>query len=99
MYEVVYPLGRLTQQAKPRIPRLNTLDGMTIGELSNHKFGSELTFAVLEKSLLKRYPNVKFVSYREFGNTYGPRESEVVRALPDKLRKHGCDAVISGNGG
>lgn len=99
MYEVVYPLGRLTQQAKPRIPRLNTLDGMTICELSNHKFGSELTFAVLEKSLLKRYPNVKFVSYKEFGNTYGPRESEVVSALPEKLKKYGCDAVISGNGG
>ena len=99
MYEVVYPLGRLTQKAKPIAPRLNALDGITIGELSNHKFGSELTFAVLEKSLAKRYPNVKFISHEEFGDTYGPRESEVIRTLPDKLRKYGCDAVISGNGG
>lgn len=99
MYEVVYPLGRRTQQVKPRVSRLNALDGMTICELSNHKFGSELTFAVLERALAKRHPNLKFVSYTEFGDTYGPRESEVIKALPEKLKQYGCDAVISGNAG
>lgn len=99
MYEVVYPLGRLTQQAKTVTSRLDSLNGMTIGELSNHKFGSELTFAVVEKALLKRYPDMKFVSYEKFGDTYGPEESEVIKSLPDKLREYGCDAVISGNAG
>lgn len=99
MYEVVYPLGRLTQQVKRLTSRLNTLDGITICELSNHKFSSELTFAVVEESLLKRYPDMKFISYEEFGNTYGRQESEVIKALPEKLKKYGCDAVISGNGG
>ena len=99
MYEVVYPLGRLTQQAKRPTSRLNTLDGMTICELSNHKFGSGLTFSVIEKILSKRYPNVKFVSHKKFGDMYGPEESEVIKSLPDNLRKYGCDAVISGNGG
>jgi hypothetical protein len=99
MYEVVYPLGRLTQTAKSVTSRLNTLDGMTICELSNHKFGSELTFEVLEKVLSKRYPNIKFVSHEKFGDTYGPQESEVIQALPEKLQEYGCDAVISGNGG
>ncbi len=99
MYEVVYPLGRLTQQAKPIATRLKTLEGMTIGELSNHKFGSELTFAVIERSLAKRYPNIKFIPHETFGNTYGPSESDVVRDLAEKLREYGCDAVISGNAG
>lgn len=99
MYEVVYPLGRRTQQAKLRVPRLNTLAGMTICELSNYKFGSELTFSVLESALSKRYPGLKFVSYKKFGNTYGQHEVEVVKALPENLKAFGCDAVISGNGG
>lgn len=99
MYEVVYPLGRLTQHAKSLNPRLKTLDGMTIGELSNHKFGSELTFAVIEKAIAKRYPTVKFVSHETFGDTYGPAESEVIKALPERLKRHRIDAVISGNGG
>jgi len=99
MYEVVYPLGRLTQKVRPVTSRLNTLNGMTICELSNHKFGSELTFAVIEKVLSKRYPDLKFISHEKFGNTYGPEESEVIKSLPDKLKEYGCDAVISGNGG
>jgi hypothetical protein len=99
MNEVVYPLGTRTQQAKPRARRPRTLDGLTIAELSNHKFDSEFTFEVIEKALLKRYPNVKFVSFEAFGDTYGPRESEVIRALPEKLEQLECDLVISGNAG
>ena len=99
MYHVVYPLGRLTQVAKAVPARLKTLDGMTIGELSNHKFGSELTLEVLEKALLKRYPNIKFIHHENFGDTYGPAESDVIKAIPERLREFKCDAVISGNGG
>ena len=99
MYEVVYPLGRLTRQNRALTRRLDTLDGMTICELSNHKFGSETTFAVLEEMFGQRFPNAKLISHQEFGDTYGPQESEVIKALPDKLRALGCDAVISGNGG
>jgi hypothetical protein len=98
-YEVVYPLGRRAAQRKPRAARPRTLDGLTIGELSNHKFDSEFTFEVLEKALLARYPSIRFVSHREFGDTYGSRENEVVKALPAKLAEYGCDLVISGNAG
>ena len=99
MYEVVYPLGRLTQKVRPVTSRLNTLNGMTICELSNHKFGSELTFEVLEKALIRRFPRLKIISHTEFGNTYGRSESEVIKALPGKLTTLKVDAVISGNGG
>lgn len=99
MNEVVYPLGRRTRQVKPHAARPSTLDGATIGELSNHKFGSEFTFEVLEKALKRRYPKVKFVSFREFGDTYGLRESDVIEGLPEKLEQFGCDVVISGNAG
>ncbi len=98
-YAVVYPLGRRARQRKAHAARPPTLDGLTIGELSNHKFDSEFTFEVLEKALLKRCPNIKFVSHREFGDTYGARDSEVVSALPQKLEQFECDLVISGNAG
>ena len=99
MYEVVCPLGRLTQKTKSVSPRLPTLDGMTIAQLSNHKFGSELTFSVVEKIMLRRYPNLKFIPHEKFGDTYGNEESEVIKDLPAKLREFEVDAVISGNGG
>jgi hypothetical protein len=98
-YEVVYPLGRRAPQRKARAVRPRTLDGLTIGELSNHKFDSEFTFEVIEKALLKRFPTIRFVSHSEFGDTYGARESDVIGALPKKLDEFKVDLVISGNAG
>ena len=99
MYEVVYPLGKSTNNEEPVASRLSTLDDVTIAGLSNHKFGSELTFEVLEKALIRRFPRLKILSHTEFGNTYGRSESEVIKALPGKLKTLKVDAVISGNGG
>ncbi len=99
IHAVVSPLGRRALRRKARVTRPQSLDGLTIGELSNHKFDSEFTFGVIEKALLKRFPNIRFVSHREFGDTYGARESEVITALPAKLESFECDLVISGNAG
>ena len=98
-YAVVSPLGRRSQSATQRAARPRTLDGATIGELSNHKFEAEFTFDVIERAIRKRFPTAKFVSHERFGDTYGPRESDVVRDLPEKLRLYDCDLVISGNAG
>ena len=99
IYEVVSPLGRGVRPATKRAARPRTLDGATIAELSNHKFDSEFTFEVIERAIRKRYPGVKFVSHERFGDTYGPRESDVIRDLPEKLTLYDCDLVISGNAG
>jgi hypothetical protein len=99
MYEVVYPLGKSTHNGERVAARLNTLDGATIAELSNHKFGAELTFEVLKKALTRRFPRLKLIPHGEFGNTYGRAESEVIKALPGKLKALEVDAVISGNAG
>lgn len=99
-YKVVYPLGRSVRTEKSATPRVKTLDGLIIGELSNYQFHSALTFDVIKASLLKRFPSLRFVPYEEFGNIDDPnRESEIVKALPDKLKQHKVDAVITGNGG
>ena len=98
-YSVVSPLGKRMQRAAARAARPRSLDGLTIGELSNHKFDSAFTFEVIEKALGKRFPTAKFVSFERFGDTYGARESEVIRELPEKLKLYECDVVISGNAG
>ena len=98
-YEVVFPLGRRVRQTREQAARPRTLDGVTIGELSNHKFDSEFAFESIEKAILKRIPTAKFVSFERFGNTYGPSESQVIRDLPENLKRHGVDVVISGMAG
>ncbi|MFH1485444.1 MAG: UGSC family (seleno)protein, partial [Chloroflexota bacterium] len=61
-------------------------------------FRGDEMFTVLRELLPKKYPGIKFVDYTEFGNTTGRQQREVVAALPEKLKQHKCDAVISGVG-
>ena len=96
---VVYPLGKTTAKPKEVAPSIADLNGKTVCELWNYLFHGDRTFAALEALLKKRYPNVKFVSYKEFGNLHGPEELKLIGELPGKLKKFKCDAVISGNGG
>jgi hypothetical protein len=99
-YEVVSPVGAPTKDVQAMSSRIADLNGMTIGELSNYQFHHQLTFDVIKKALLERYPGLKFVPFEAFGNIDDPnREADVVKALPDKLRSLECDAVITGNGG
>ena len=55
-------------------------------------------FALLEEGLKKRYPDIKFVSFKEFGNTHGSDEREVLNALSRKFKELKVDAVVSGMG-
>ena len=98
-HEVVWPLGKLAYQTLSLAPRVSDLRGKTICELSDWLFKVEEVFPIIRESLQKQYPSIKFVDYTMFGNTHGPKESEVITALPKLLRKHRCDVVISGVGG
>ena len=97
-YEAVYPLGRLHRVEHALAPRLDTLNGKTNGELWNWAFYGNETFPLIEQAIKKRYPGVKFVPYTTFGSIHSATEIRDVAALPEKLKRHGCDAVISGNG-
>lgn len=98
-YRVVYPLGRRARASAASKPRPRSLDGVTIAELSNHKFDHEFTFRTIEQSILKRYPKAKFVPFETFGDVYGTREADVIKDLPRLLKLHEVDLVISGNAG
>jgi UDP:flavonoid glycosyltransferase YjiC (YdhE family) len=96
LQRVVWPRGRKTVAVKAVAPRLSTLDGKTIAELWDDLFRGDEIFPVLREALRERFPGVRFVGYETFGSTHGAREHEVVARLPERLREHGVDAVISG---
>ena len=98
-YKVIWPLGRLSYQTLSLGPRILDLKGKTMCELSDWIFRAEEVFSMIRGLLLGQYPSIKFIEYSVFGNTHCPKEAEVIAALPDRLHKHGCDAVISGVGG
>ena len=98
-YSVISPEGIRAVQDQSVAPSLPDLNGKVIGELWNHGFRGDETFPIIEKIIKDTYPDVRFVSYKEFGNFHDPSEEEQMMAsLPEKLKRYGCDAVLVGNG-
>src|SRR6478672_8967556 len=77
-YEVLWPRSPRQVQLKPLARRLDTLEGKTIAQLWDFVFRGDEVYAALEEGLKERYPNIRWVSYKEFGNTHGGEEREVV---------------------
>ncbi|MFC1932215.1 hypothetical protein ACFLXU_01100 [Chloroflexota bacterium] len=100
-YEVVSPLGKSPVKIFPLAPRLDTLEGKTICEISDDDFRCEVTFPEIRKLLSEQYPGIKFVPYTELPDSGGKRfrAADSLEILPKVLAEKGCDAVISGNGG
>jgi hypothetical protein len=93
----VYNPGGAFEVTELHAPRLDTLEGKTICELSNDSWEADRTFALIRELLQKGYPTAKFIPYSEFpsaGTT--PEELE---AIAEIVKEKGCDAVISGNAG
>jgi len=97
LYEVFWPGGPSAVHTVPAAPR-SDLTGKRIGFLWDYVFRGEEIFPILEKSISKRYENVEFVSYENFGSTFGGDEHAALNALPRLLKKLEIDAVISGIG-
>ena len=103
VYEVVSPQGEPAIEMVTMPPRLDTLEGKTIGEVWNGGFRGDETFPIIEKMLRRRYPTVKFVSYSDFSlstiaSLHPERKDKTLEALRAELKDKGCDAVITGNG-
>ena len=97
LYEVFWPGGPSAVHTVHAAPR-SDLTGKRIGFLWDYVFRGEEIFPILEKSISKRYENVEFVGYENFGSTFGGDEHAALNALPRLLKKLEIDAVISGIG-
>jgi len=103
VYKVVSPLGERSVTMLPPAPRLDTLKGKTICEISNTGYRSDEIFPFIEELLKKKYPTIKIVPYAEM-----PRcdvldlsvdtRAKTIKALIAAIKEKGCDAVIGGNG-
>jgi hypothetical protein len=97
-YRIVWPRGQQVKTGARLAKRLDTLEGKVVAELWDWVFKGDKMYAVWERELPKRYPGVKFISWREFGEIHGANEHQVLADLPAKLKQHGVDAVICGVG-
>jgi hypothetical protein len=95
LYDVVWPCGERMQKQIPLARRLETLNGKTVAQLWDFLFFGDDVYAGLEEDLRTKYPEVKFVSWREFGSTHAVNEKELLASLPARFKELGVDAAIS----
>ena len=97
-YEVVWPRSERMSELRPLAPRLKSLEGVKVAQLWDFLFRGDEVFDVLEHALRERCPGIEFVSWREFGNTHGEDEAQILADLPQRFRELGIGAVVSGMG-
>ena len=91
--EVFDPSGA-TKVTHLHAPRLEQLDGKTIGFISNDMWQAQRMLPLLRKWLAENHPNATLIPEAEFpmGNTLMDTEEAV-----DQLEAAGVNAVIIGN--
>ncbi len=98
----VSPAGLEAVEVKLSAPRLDDLNGKTVGEIWNGVFKGDATFPVIRKLLKARYPRLNLIPYTEFphlpGNDHPKEQRERARHVATLAKEKGCVAVISGNG-
>ncbi|MBC2664159.1 hypothetical protein H7F51_01360 [Novosphingobium flavum] len=97
-YDVVRPYGRSTSATVRLAKRLDTLEGKVVVQLWDRIFKGDIMFAALEAELPKRFPGIRFVSWKEFDNFHGAGEADLLASLPERFKELGVDAVICGSG-
>ena len=90
--EVYDPAGTVDLTEK-HAPRLETLSGKTICELSDRMWEDSRTFPHIRKILQSRFPDAKIIPFTEFPGVYGVTDE----ALAEAVRKSGCDGTVVGN--
>lgn len=100
-FHVVSPEGLEAVKQSAAAPRLDSLEGKTIGELWNGVFKGDVTFPMIRAMLKEKYPGITIVPYTEFPHAWvsdnPARQRELAREIAALVQEKGCHAVISGN--
>jgi hypothetical protein len=100
---VISPVGLPRAQSKGIAPRLDSLEGKTIGEVYNHHFKGDQMFGLYRELLKQRYPGVRIVPYTELPASFVGGDPATHRRVAQEVaamaKEKGCDALIAGNGG
>jgi hypothetical protein len=97
-YQVLSPEGRARTTRTVAPPAVRDLDSAVVGQIWDYMFRGDEIFAQVRRVLTERHPGIRFVDHREFGDIHGPDQDRLTAEIPEKLRKHGCTAVIVGVG-
>ena len=95
-YRAVWPRSKQAVDPQDLAARPDTLDGKTVAFLWDYLFRGDEIFPIVAEELQARYRDLAVIDYPEFGSTHGEDEGELVAALPERLRRLGVDAVVSG---
>ncbi len=93
--DVVWPQGKKANPETDTVQRVEDFSGKTIAAIWDYLFRGDEIFRIVTEKLALRFPGLKTVSYEVFGNNHGARQHELIKQIPDKLREHKVDAVIS----
>lgn len=85
---IMHPAAEHTVQIQPAAPRLQTLQGMTVALVDNHKRNADVYLDELGHFLQERHGVANIVPYRKESMSM-PAPDDVL----DELR-HTCDALI-----
>ena len=100
---VLSPLGLPAIRNEGIAPRLDTLEGKTVGEVYNHHFKGDQMFALYRQLLRQRYPSVRIIPYTELPASYvggdPATQRRIAREVAAQAKAMGIDALIAGNGG
>jgi hypothetical protein len=97
-YDVVWPSGKQRLSNTKLAKRVDSLEGKVVAELWDWVFKGDIMCEAFEAELTRRYPGIKFISWKEFGEIHGEHEKEVLESLPEKLKKFGVDCLVCGVG-
>jgi hypothetical protein len=101
-FEVISPAGGPVVRQQDVAPRLDALEGKTIGEVWNGVFKGDQTFPLIRQLLKERIPGIRIVPYTEFPFHHGGDNPSQQKALAVEIaalaKEKGCDAIITGNG-
>lgn len=90
VFETVWPQSKWGGETTPLAPRVDTLNGQTIAELSI-AFNCDKVYATLEQLLLEKYPRIKkFIPAIEFRGVDLTRLGETIKAKGGTLAITGC---------
>ncbi len=94
-WQVFDPTGAM-EITQLHAPRLDTLAGKTICELSNDSWQAHRVLPAVREQLKTRFPSAKFIPYTEFPQGNPGIDNEKTAEL---VKAKGCQAVVIGNAG
>ena len=97
-FEAFWPRSPRQTNLKPLAKRLDSLKGKTVAQIWDYAFRGDEVFSALEEGFRTRFPDVRFVNWREFGSIHGAEGPDVVASLPQRFKEMGVSAVVSAMG-